>query len=630
MPRFDRRSAAVGLLLALLAWAPLSAQLPNRGYADAFELRVDRRQPVLLYTVRADAQDLTGFQLRLDVRNAPDTIRFAIPIWAPGAYRVASFHRNLRDVRVTGASGDVPVVREDSSTWRAVVPGGSASITYRVRFPSAAAARAANNRSFLRDTGGLIDGPATFVYLTAFKLAPAHVRFDLPASWRIATGLTPTTDDHVFAAASYDVLIDSPVLIGGFRDWHFLVDGVPHRVAYWLQPDARSFDTTRFVGVIQRIVETARDIMTRLPYRDYTFIYVDGAGGGLEHLNSTTIGIGSDELRRDATAHASVTAHEYFHLWNVKRVRPAVLGPFDYQHPVRTTDLWWSEGVTDYFAAEILRRSGLESERDALRAIRDNIESYVGNPAHTRISPERSSWTAWDTPRVNGGYSISYYLQGALLGELLELQIRRATSNTRGMDDVERLLFDRFAGDRGFTSEDLLHVVNEVCGCDLQDFFERHVNSAEEIDFDRYFSAAGLRIGVSREEAVDSARRPLADQRIGVLTPAGYGSAGGAAGSRLRLIVSDPRSVWGDAGLLTGDELVSLNGAEVRTPADFREAIGKLAIGARATVQFLRDGRMASVIVHLKGYERTGVTLNSLSELNEDQRSLRQKWLNAR
>lgn len=630
MSRLVRRAAAAAPLLSFLALAPLPSQVPNRGYADAFELRVDSRQPVLLYTVRVDGGDLTGFDVRLDVRNAPDTLRFSIPIWAPGAYRVANFHRNLRDVRVTVGGRDVSLVREDSSTWYALAPGGAATIAYHVRFPSAAAARDANNRSFLRETGALMDGPATFVYLTGHKLAPAHVRFDLPADWKIATGLTPTADDRVYAASSYDVLIDSPVLVGHFRDWRFQVDGVPHRVAYWQQPDARSFDTTRFVGTVRRIVETARDIMMRLPYREYTFIYVDGAGGGLEHLNSTTIGIGSDELRRDPTAHASVTAHEFFHLWNVKRVRPAVLGPFDYQRPVRTTDLWWSEGVTDYFAAEILRRSGLQSERDALRALRADIESYLGNPARTRISPERSSWTAWDTPRVNGGFAISYYLQGALLGELLELQIRQATGHEHGMDDVERLLFDRFAGERGFTSEDLLHVVNEVCGCDLQDFFDRYVNGAQEIDFDRFFSAAGLRVGIARERAVDSARTPLADRRIGVLNPAGYGSAGGAAGGRLRLSVGDPTSAWGRAGLVTGDELISLNGVELATPAAFRKAIAALPSDGTATVQYLRDAKAESATVRLTGYERTRVTLSPVPELNGDQRSLYRSWLRAR
>ena len=377
-------------------------------------------------------------------------------------------------------------MRVDSSSWRAVIQGGEAVVRYRVAFPSAKAARSPNNRSFLTESGGLIDGPATFVYLDDAKLVPTHVRFELPDGWAIATGLERTADSRTFVAPSYDILIDSPVLVGHFQDWSFQVDRIPHRVAFWARPNAPRFDSTAFVNVLERIVTTSRDIMGPLPYRDYTFIYVDGPFGGLEHLNSTTIGVSTNDLAHDAGAHANTSAHEFFHLWNVKRVRPVALGPFDYQHPVRTTELWWSEGVTDYFASEILRRAGLQTEDQSRRLLADNIREYLDNPAHRRISAERSSWSVWDSAPENA--PISFYLQGALLGELLEAQIRRTTSNARGMDDVERLLYDRFAGARGFTKDDLLNTLNEVCGCDLRDFFARHVSGSEQIDFDRYLS----------------------------------------------------------------------------------------------------------------------------------------------
>jgi len=488
------RSILLGTLAAVM-FEPLAvrcapAQVPNSNYSDAFELRRDRHQPVLFYTVRVNPTELSGFDVRLDIRNAPDTLKISIPVWAPGAYRVANFYQNIRGFTVSSRGRDVTLAHDDSSSWRAVIQGGEAVVRYRIAFLSAKVARAPNNRTFLTETGGLIDGPATYVYLDDAKLAPAHVRFDLPDGWSIATGLERTSDSRTFIAPSYDVLIDSPVLIGRFHDWSFQVDGIPHRVAFWTRPNAPRFDSTAFVSVLQRIVATSRDIMGALPYRDYSFLYVDGPFGGLEHLNSTTIGTSSSDLARDPLAHASVSAHEFFHLWNVKRVRPIALGPFDYQHPVRTTELWWSEGVTDFFATEILRRAGLQTEEQSRRLLSDNIREYRDNPAHTRISPERSSWSEWDSPRVNGGYSISYYLQGALLGELLEAQIRRATTNARGMDDVERLLYDRFAGVRGFTKDDLLATVNEVCGCDLRDFFARHVSGSDPIDFDRYLPSA--------------------------------------------------------------------------------------------------------------------------------------------
>jgi predicted metalloprotease with PDZ domain len=235
-------------------------------------------------------------------------------------------------------------------------------VRYRVGYPSAAAAQAANNRAFLRETGALLDGPATYLYLAEHKLAPAHVTFEVPAGWRIATGLVPTTEPRTFFAPSYDVLADSPVLMGALRVWRFTAAGAPVQVAYWPQPDATPFDTAAFVASVRAIVDSAAGIFGGVPYRDFAFLYVDGAGGGLEHLNSTTIGAPSAALAADPRSRTSVTAHEFFHLWNVKRLRPAPLGPFDYQRPVRTTALWWSEGVTDFFADEIERRAGLTSE----------------------------------------------------------------------------------------------------------------------------------------------------------------------------------------------------------------------------------------------------------------------------
>jgi predicted metalloprotease with PDZ domain len=611
----------------LTATHGMNAQVPNATYSDAFELRRDRHQPVLSYTVRVNPSDLSAFDVRVDIRNASDTLRLAIPVWAPGAYRIANFYRNIRGLSVSSRGHELVVVRDDSSSWHATITGGEATVRYRVAFPSAKAARSPNNRSFLVETGGLIDGPATYVYLRDDKLAPAHVRFELPEGWKIATGLEPTSDSQTFAAASYDVLIDSPVLLGQFHDWGFKVDGIPHRVAFWTKPNAPRFDSTTFVNVLERIVTTSRDIMRTLPYRDYTFIYVDGPDAGLEHLNSTTIGFSASDLAHDAQAHANVSAHEFFHLWNVKRVRPVALGPFDYQHPARTTDLWWSEGVTDYFASEIERRSGLQTEAQARRMLSDNIKEYLSNPAHTRISPERSSWSEWDGAQANGGYYISYYLQGALLGELLELQIRRATGTVRGMDDVERLLFDRFAGARGFTSEDLLNVVNEVCGCDLHDFFSRHVSGAEQIDFDRYFSDAGLRVEVERVAARDSAGHPLPDVHVGAFSQAGYGSRGGVEGDALRLSVADPGGPWGRAGLVTGDELVAINGASMESPEVLRMALSRLTVGATVRVDYRRRGEPMTAFVKLTGYEVRDVRLVDVTGYTERQRALRSAWL---
>lgn len=619
-------------LLFLLIPAALRAQDSVSTYADAFESRLHPSQPQLAYTVAVDPADLSAFRLELAVRNAPDTLRLTIPVWAPGAYRLVDFWRQLRDVEVSVAGKPVAVVKEDSVTWRAVVQRGSeAMVRWKVGWPTREGGSAPNNRAFLARTGALVDGPATWLHLAGRTGLPAHVALRVPDEWKVATGLVPTSDPRAFFAPSVDVLIDTPLLMGStLHVWPFAVRGIPHRVAYWAKPDAAPFDTARFVDAARRIVETAAGMVGTLPYREYTFLFVDGAGGGLEHLNSTTIGASSASLSRDALAEASTTAHEYFHLWNVKRLRPAALGPFDYERAVRTTSLWWSEGVTDYFAEALRRRAGLEDEAAAKQALEGNLTSYFGNPAHDRVSPERSSWTAWDPPSVNGGYTLSYYLSGALTGELLEMTLRDRTHGARGMEDVFRLLLARHAGARGFGSEDLVRAVNDACGCDLQEFFARHIQGHEPLPVARVVALAGWRLVVDTAEARTAQGAPAPDLRLAITPVGGMGSAGGPAGGRPRLSVGNGESAWARAGLVSGDELVAVDGQPVSSGEALRAALAGRRIGDTVRVDVVRAGTPRTVTVPIAGYRTVRARLEELPEVTAQQRLVRRGWMGAR
>jgi len=613
--------------------APARAQDPITGYSQAFEARFDRTQPVVRYTLHArPSTDSLGYAVDMSIRSVRDTLRLAIPLWAPGAYRVAAFHRYVKNVRITTADGEaLPVVREDSSTWRAVVPvaarGREVTVRYDIRYPTAVGAAGLGNYSFFRSDGALISGPMTYLRIVGATLVPAHVTFDLPPTWRIVTGLVPTADPHTFFAPTYDVLIDCPTLIGStLRLWTFAVDGVPHRIAYYPTAATVPFDTVRWVDMHQRIVAAARDVMGRLPYREYTFIYEDGPGGGLEHLNSATMSAPSATLARDAAGIASLTAHEYFHAWNIKRVRPVELGPFAYDRPVRTTSLWWAEGMTDFFSNELRRRSGIDDEAAALADLRVTLDQYLNNPGHDRVSPERASWTTWDPNTVNGGYNISYYVTGALLGEMLELHLRNATDGLKGVDDVERILFDRHAGAVGYTGENILNAVNEVCGCDMQPFFGRFVSGHESFDLAPYLAYAGYRLDTVRVRT-DSLGRPLADTRASITGFNGVGSLGSYAGSPARLALSVPEGSFGRAGLRDGDFIVSVNGVAIATPADFRAAFARARVGDKYVIAYTRAGVAARTAVTILPYDRLTIRLSDLPAVTARQRAVRSAWL---
>ena len=620
------------MLAALLAARSLHAQTPLGSYADAFETHAGAATPDIRYEVRVDTA-ANRLAVVMRVARAPDTLRVAIPRWAPGAYRVVDFASRLRHVVVRTAAGERVVADSGlaaGSTWpgRGQLPlrvgGDSLEISYEIVGDTAP-----NNRAFLRSSGALLDGPGTYLYLLGYTLAPARVHFDVPRSWRIVTGLVPTADSASFFAPSYDVLVDSPVLMGDVRSLalrRLAVDGVPHRVAWWRRPGAGAFDTTAFVAPVPAIVGETKRIFGWIPYREYAFLFVDGAGGGLEHLNSTTIGIPAAAFAADPRAHVGVTAHEYFHHWNVKRIRPIALGPFDYQRITRSRSLWLSEGVTDYFANAIVRRASLATEAEARDALASSIEDYLANPGHERVSPERSSFTAWDPPAVNRGYSLSYYLSGSLLGEVLDVRLRARRDSGGGMDALMRRLRDRYAGARGFTDADIRREAGAVCGCDMAAFFARYVAGSTPLPLDDFARALGWRLVVERAPAMSADGQQVPDRRVGVTPYGGMGSAGGPVGGALKLSISNPASVWGQAGLATGDTLLAVNGTAVSTPAEFRALVGRLAIGDSVAVR-VRRGDERTYVVHVAGYDRVTARLEDLPSITADQRRARERWM---
>lgn len=609
------RFARAALLLGGLA-APAAAQIPVRSYADGFVRQFDPADPIVRYSVAVRGDDRRAYYVEMEIRNIGDSaLALQLPNWAPGSYRITNAWRRIRGLAATDSAGrPLAVSKPDSLTWVVRTGGGRAAV---VRYAVETLA-APNNRAYLGRETGLIDGPATYLYLAGRQHLPSQVRFALPAGWRIGTGLMSTPDSTVYFAPSYDVLIDSPVLVGRIQRWVFTADGTPHQVVIANEGRPVALDTLAFVDMVRRITETAIAIFGQAPYKDYTYLYVVGTGGGLEHLNSTTIGLNADSLAVDVRKAASTTAHEFFHTWNVKRIRPAILGPFDYTRPQRTLDLWLSEGGTSYFGGVIQLRAGLISREEYRQIVQRLIGAHHANPARLVVSPERASWTTWDGPEVNGGYSISYYDQGQLLGLLLNIAIRDSTLNRRSWEDVFRHLLAHYAGERGFTSEDLLHAVNAVSGRDFQDFFRRYVSGTVEIPWNDYLERIGWHV-----EFRDSVE-PV-DLRLEFVPP---GRAFGAPGPIDQWRLSVPQgTAWAAAGLLTGDVLVRVNGRDVlASPAAF-DAFRTLRPGDTITLDVLRGGRPLAIPVRGQPYRTSVAAVTEVADASPRARRLREGLL---
>jgi predicted metalloprotease with PDZ domain len=609
-----RLAAACALALAVRA----SAQHPLSHAVDAVEIRSARSQPVVSYSLRIDEGDPSGFDVEMRVRNAADTFRVAMAAHPEYDDRYWRFVDGLR-VDARGRPGGV--TREDSALWRVVAPGGEATIRYRIRLPAAEGPPRAAWRPFLAPTGGLTGGPHVFMYVVGATLAPSHVTLDLPAGWDVATGLVPTSDPRTFFAPSADVLVDSPIFTGRFRSWRFAVDGVPHRVVYWPLPDATLFDTTAFVGGIEGVVRQAVALFGRPPYREYTFVFQDGAYGGLEHLNSATLGAPSSALARGQAPLIGEAAHEFFHTWNLMRIRPAERTGVDYRQTGQSRGLWFSEGLSMYYADLLPRRAGMRPS-DSTRVVHlaRLLERYLSNAGNTRISPERASLAEYGAPPGSlGDYDPSVHAQGELLGTMLDLIIRDATGGRRSMDDVMRAMLDRFSGERGFTGRDVERTVADVCGCPTQAFFDSYVRNARQIDFDRYLGLIGLRARVTWEPALGTDGEAAPDRRIFAWMPPGE--------QALSLLLTDPSSAWGRVGLHTGDRLVAVNGTPISAWPELRSTIARARVGDTVDVEVRRPTGSWRTKVVVTGYNRPMVRIEEIPGATERQRALRVGWV---
>ena len=596
---------------------PALAQHLLHHWTDAVELRYARSQPVLSYTLKVDSTDLSGFSVELRIRNAADTVRLGMMAHPEYDDR---FWRYVENLEAEGPHG-ATIARQDSALWRLIAPGGESVVRYRIHLPPPEQPPRAGWRPFLTASGGLVGGPHSFMYLVGATLAPAHVALDLPASWTISTGLEPTFDPHIYLAPSAFVLMDSPMLVGRLRSWNYEIDGVPHRVVYWSGPNAVPFDTVALVDGFRKLSQQAVAIFGRPPYREYSFQLQDNAQGALEHLNSVSIGAPSEDLAKGLDDLFDEASHEYFHTWNLMRLRPAEYGDVSYRPPPRSRGLWWSEGITIYYADLMLRRAGLPTfEPTRIAHLEQAIARYLSRPGQARFSAESISVVAYGTdPGGLGDYDASVHLEGEILGTMLDLTIRDATNGRRSLADLIRLLFERFSGERGFIGADIEQAAHEICGCPMRAFFDRYVRTGHSVDFDRYLALAGLRARATWNPVVDSMGTAVPDRRIFTWQPDGEDG--------VALALSDPASVWGKAGLHSGDRIVEVNGVHPKTPAEFRDLRSRFAIGDSVRIEISRKGVSHAMTVLVTGFQRPQVQIEDLPDPTEKQRKIREAWV---
>lgn len=458
------------------------------------------------YTVILKDAASQQFHVTTEIRNINQPrLDLSLPTWTPGWYTVENYFKNVLRFRITDASGKVlPHTMSKKQTWN-VDTRGLREI--KVDYDYEATVLALNQAKIAKDFA-FFQGIELFLQAEGHREEPSTVHFQVPAGWKLISALKETSDPMVYTADNYDVLVDAPTEMGNFDITRFEVEGKPH---YFVATPAGAFTadkSQRFTEMMAKVARADSAMFGGLPYEKYVMFYFftppeSNASGALEHLNSFVSFAPSGDV---ATPEGIIgtAAHEYFHLWNVKQIRPAEMWPYDYSRENETPLLWVSEGFTNYYGNLARYRAGLMTTDNFLNTVGGAAAAIESSEARNYISPAESSvstWVGYDTPVAFG---ISYYTQGQNLAALLDLSILNDTDGKRGLDDVMRTLFnDFYKRGRGFTTEDMIGVINKLTKKDYHDFYRRYVFGTDTPKYDQIFGYAGYRIEKIQQQVPD-------------------------------------------------------------------------------------------------------------------------------
>ena len=558
------------------------------------------------YTVEVADPQSHLLHVTADVKNIRQPrLDLSLPAWTPGLYRVENYARNVLRFKVSDARGArLPHTLVRKQTWRVDTRNLE---RIKVAFDYRADKLAVNQAKVSEDFA-FFTGTQIFLGAEGRRSSPSLVRFVVPKGWSIISALKETNDPSTFSAPDYDTLVDAPTQLGRFDVRRFEVEGKPH---YFVAAPAGSFSADKaekFTGMLADIARTQGAIFGGLPYEKFVYFYIfmppDIAGSdGLEHLNSYVQFAPSGEAATPQTL-LDVASHEFFHVWNVKRFRPLEIWSYDYARESETPLLWFTEGVTNYYGHLCSYRAGLRSRQEFLAAAAAAIGTVETSEARAYISPAESSVMTWVGTEPPPAYGISYYTQGQNLGALLDLSIRHDSGGKASLDDLMRALDREFyRRGRGFSTEDLISIINRLTGRDYHDFFRRYVWGVEVPPYDSILGFAGYRL--------QKTPRRVPQLGIGAKIATGY----------LLITGIRPGTAAAKADLAVGDHILKIDGADT-SHVNLRDKIGRVV---KLTIRRGDEEREVELLVGSR--EDVVYSIEEAPSPSPAQLSIREGWL---
>lgn len=588
--------------------------------------------PSFRYTVSFLEPGSHVYHLRLEITDLPaGKHAVTLPVWTPGAYTVQDFARHLFKLEVASGEQSLDVFHLTKNRWEFdTVQTETVVVTYDVY-----AFELGVDTSHLDQSHAYWNGAQLFFQVDHYVDQPIDVAIEHPPGWHASTGLDRSPNaPGLYRAKNYDILIDSPVEVGTHPVLTFTVDDKPHFVAIWGHGNE---DPDRLTADIEKIVKTQRDLFGSLPYDHYTFILhlPDRGTGGLEHLNSTTCGIERFMFKpwKNYRKVLSLIAHEFFHLWNVKRIHPEMLGPFDYTKEVYTRLLWAMEGFTDYYSSLSLRRSKLYTVKDYLSGMADRIKLYETLPGRFVQSLSESSFDTWiklyKPDEDSRNRTISYYLKGDLVGTCLDLEIRHRTQNRRSLDDVLKRLYERYGSQGvGFPESVYQETIEEVGESSFQDFFDRYVDGTEPVPLDDYLLYAGLHI-LREYKNPEQDSNDEGDEDKPQASPLPWLGVDTKEKGQHKLTVSVSYTNGPAYALLNpGDQIIAINGFQVDSPNGLKKRLHRdHRPGDTIEVAYFRRGQLETVRLVLGTAPFNKVQIKPVADPTAEQKALYESWL---
>ena len=602
------------IVFSMYQEAPAQKKRPKNGKPVVVEVKPVLPDVAYNVSMSKPATHLLEIDMAVNWTQMPDKLEVKMPVWTPGSYLIREYARHVMDFSVKDATGaEIAWRKINKNTWQIDTKAASAiALSYKVY-----ANELTVRTNELNDEHAFWNNAATLMFIKGQLAASSTVTVSPFGNWKVATGLPKFGGTaNTFRAENYDVLYDSPFEVSNFKEVPFVAAGKPHRLIF---SGEGNYDEKKTASDVAKIVEEAYKIFGELPYDDYTFIVNLRGGGGLEHLNSTALQVNRFGFKPEARykSFLGLVAHEYFHAFNVKRIRPDALGPFDYENENYTKLLWVAEGGTEYYSNLLLLRAGLISDKDFLDARATGIEQLQNRPGRFVTSLEDASFDAWikyyrpDENAVNN--QISYYDKGEIVNMMLDIAIRTSSAGAKSLDDVMRNLYtEYYKKGKNYTPEDFQKISETMAGKSLDDFFAKYVRGTSEIDYNAIVGGFGITLAETSSAPGRSyigadlaeANGQLSIRSIPVGTPA-Y-----------------------DQGLNTGDQIVAVDGYRA-SQAFLQSYIGERKPGDKIKLTIFRLDALKEITFTLGANTRKDYAFDPLAEPTAEQTRLLKQYLNA-